>query len=271
MSNPANSFYHLDQIALTSLRVFQDTQVSHHDLLSNSKTFYSNRPKSDKLLAVIKKTDPFWGIGFSSIKGILLPAASESEGETKQPQEDAGWLWDDRDGRSTTGESADFGGVEGSVPDGHIVDPTAIAVGEGRSLSSDRKNAVEWIGCFTTGSRGGQDAVNPDLAVAETVLLEDEVLPYVNNCDAVDGKALSVSAATGLVEVDRAVAPWGVSLGTALAARCRWSAQPEGSTVAEGVVVLPEAHGEGIVNVEGIKVRARGCLGVGSVASRHKI
>ncbi|MFT7301581.1 MAG: hypothetical protein ACI8UZ_000415 [Akkermansiaceae bacterium] len=48
MSNPANSFYHLEQIALTSLRVFQDTQVSHHDLLSNSKTFYSNRPKSDK-------------------------------------------------------------------------------------------------------------------------------------------------------------------------------------------------------------------------------
>jgi LPS-assembly protein len=51
LSNPANSFYHLDQIALTSLRVFQDTQVIHHDLLSNSKTFYSNRPKSDKLLA----------------------------------------------------------------------------------------------------------------------------------------------------------------------------------------------------------------------------
>jgi hypothetical protein len=61
LSNPANSFYHLDQIALTSLRVFQDTQVSHHDLLSNSKTFYSNRPKSDKLLAVIKKPTLFGG------------------------------------------------------------------------------------------------------------------------------------------------------------------------------------------------------------------
>jgi hypothetical protein len=47
LSNPENLFYHLDQIALTSLRVFQDTQVSHHDLLSNSKTFYSNRPMSD--------------------------------------------------------------------------------------------------------------------------------------------------------------------------------------------------------------------------------
>ena len=50
LSNPANSFYHLDQFSLTSLRVFQYTQVSHHDLLSNSKTFYSNRPKSDRLL-----------------------------------------------------------------------------------------------------------------------------------------------------------------------------------------------------------------------------
>ncbi|MFT6178956.1 MAG: hypothetical protein ACJAQT_002699 [Akkermansiaceae bacterium] len=49
LSNPANSFYHLDQIALISLRVFPFTQVSHHDLLSNSKTFYSNRPQSDKL------------------------------------------------------------------------------------------------------------------------------------------------------------------------------------------------------------------------------
>ena len=86
-------------------------------------------------------------------------------------------------------EVHDLFGAQGIGEDGEIVDPTGKAVGQGWPLCSEGDDAVKRIKGLATRRRRAQNPINPDLAFAELIALEDEVLPGIDRCSG-GGQAL---------------------------------------------------------------------------------